>query len=434
MIVGVVIGIRAFHLRGRFQTGRFDEFFRLGSRFVAGTGYAIRQVLARSTRVNSRLPGGTEHQDISRRVHIAVVPCATFGTGPFPHLQRHLVHNILAFRTGLAGWRKPASNPQLAAIPRRLVFQLPPELPHADIGDGTGQVMILDHALDVQVLDGDDIGALDDGGGGLVQEIRATGGDSGVNPRNLDPLPIPPVAALSHPRQPPLLALEVSQAAFQVARIAGLPAVAIDDHILDAQVQANRIAGGWQGLNLDLARKRHEVAPVRRFADRRHFRDSGRYLRPAHLERAQLGELEKFTGFVGALDLPLIQLIPNRLSVVSGFEPGIPPALLKKALVRLVLIDQRLSQAARGGIRQPGEFATLPFRYEAIERHVVVPGLVGLVRLASQVQAAVPHKPRVPEFHRQLLALDGVRVETIFVGALGYHVAYCTDILSTNQR
>ena len=97
-----------------------------------------------------------------------------------------------------------------------------------------------------------------------MQEIRATCGDSGVNPRNLDPLPIPPVTSLFHPRQPPLLALEVSQTPFQVARIAGLPAVAIDDHILDAQVQANRIAGGWQGLNLDLARKRHEVAPVRR--------------------------------------------------------------------------------------------------------------------------------------------------------------------------
>jgi hypothetical protein len=41
--------------------------------------------LPRSTRVNSRLPGGTEHQNISRRVDIAVVPCATFGTGPFPN-------------------------------------------------------------------------------------------------------------------------------------------------------------------------------------------------------------------------------------------------------------------------------------------------------------------------------------------------------------
>ena len=48
-----------------------------------------------------------------------------------------------------------------------------------------------------------------------------------------------------------------------------------------------------------------------------------------------------------------------------------------------VLIDQRLGQAARGGFRQPWELPALPFRHDAIERHVVVPGLVGLVRLAS---------------------------------------------------
>lgn len=81
-------------------------------------------------------------------------------------------------------------------------------------------MVVIDHSGHVQVFQADDIGALDDGGGGLVQEIRATCGDSGVNPRNLDPLPIPPVTALFHPRQPPLLALEVSQTPFQVARIA----------------------------------------------------------------------------------------------------------------------------------------------------------------------------------------------------------------------
>lgn len=36
-----------------------SEFFRLGSRFIAGAGYEIRQVLARPTRINSRLPGGS---------------------------------------------------------------------------------------------------------------------------------------------------------------------------------------------------------------------------------------------------------------------------------------------------------------------------------------------------------------------------------------
>ena len=51
------------HLRGPFQTGRFDEF---SGSFRASTLCLIRdQTVLASPRVNSRLPGGTEHQDIS---------------------------------------------------------------------------------------------------------------------------------------------------------------------------------------------------------------------------------------------------------------------------------------------------------------------------------------------------------------------------------
>ena len=37
------------------------------------------QVLARSTRLKSRLPGGTEFQDIFGRVHVAVMPRSAIG-------------------------------------------------------------------------------------------------------------------------------------------------------------------------------------------------------------------------------------------------------------------------------------------------------------------------------------------------------------------
>ena len=87
---------------------------------------------------------------------------------------------MLAFRTGLAGGRKPASNPQFSAIPRGLVFQLPPELSHANIGNRARKVMIFHRATDVQIFQRQHIGTANQGRGGLVQEIRATGGDSGV--------------------------------------------------------------------------------------------------------------------------------------------------------------------------------------------------------------------------------------------------------------
>ena len=56
----VFIGIRAFRLRRPFQTGSFIGFFGIGSRFIAGERYMTAQVLARSTRLNSRLPGALE--------------------------------------------------------------------------------------------------------------------------------------------------------------------------------------------------------------------------------------------------------------------------------------------------------------------------------------------------------------------------------------
>lgn len=42
-----------------------DERHFFGSRFNLGVDYMNQQVLAKSTRVNSRLPGGTEQQDIA---------------------------------------------------------------------------------------------------------------------------------------------------------------------------------------------------------------------------------------------------------------------------------------------------------------------------------------------------------------------------------
>jgi hypothetical protein len=62
-------------------------------------------------------------------------------------------------------------------MPGRLVFDLPAEFAHADISDCTGQGVIPGHALDVQILQHNHIGAFNDGRGGLVQEIGALCGD-----------------------------------------------------------------------------------------------------------------------------------------------------------------------------------------------------------------------------------------------------------------
>lgn len=138
-----------------------------GSRFAEGAESVTQQVHALSTR-NPRLPAGCKASDIFRRVHIAVMLRFAIGTRPVPHRQRHFRRVRTAGRTGLAA-RKPAVyHDHWPPVPRGFVLDLPSELAHADILNRAGQVVILDHASHVQVFQRDDIGALDDGRGGLV--------------------------------------------------------------------------------------------------------------------------------------------------------------------------------------------------------------------------------------------------------------------------
>ena len=87
---GENFGIRAFHLRRPFQTVGFGEFFGLGSRFIAGAECMTQPVLARSTRLRSPVPQGTELQNIDRGIDVPVVPGSAFRTRPCTNPQRRV--------------------------------------------------------------------------------------------------------------------------------------------------------------------------------------------------------------------------------------------------------------------------------------------------------------------------------------------------------
>ena len=387
------LGIRAFHLRGPFQTGRFVEFFRLGSRFIAGERHLTVQVLARSTRLKSRLPGGTELQDIFRRVDIPVVSRSAIGARPFADPQRHLLLVASAVATGLAAGKPAVYHDHLPPVPRGFVLDLPPKLAHAHVGNRAGQAVVLAHASHVQVFQSDDIGLADHGGRGLVQEIRAAGGDTGVNPGDFQPLLAAAIAAFLHSGQAPLLALQMAQPAFQMARVAGLHGlftIPTDHHVLDAQIQTDRFPGQWGWLNRDFTGKADEVAPVRRLGNGRHFRGAGGNLRPPYLNRAQLGQFEEFARLIIVGNLALIQRVAHRLPVVATLELRIAPALLEEVFERLILIHQALRQTAGGAISQPRKFTALPFGDLPIQRNVVMALLALFPGFAAQVQTAVP--------------------------------------------
>lgn len=230
-----------------------------------------------------------------------------------------------------------------------------------------------------------------------MRKIGAAGGDAGVNLGDAKPLVVAPVAALLRSGQPALLPLEVLDLALEVERVARFPAVASDRHILDSQVHADRLARHQQRLNLHFATEADEIPPVRRLAHRCHFRRARRNLAPSNLERPQLGQFQKFAGLVSAVDLSPVKLVAHRLPVVARLEAGVLATPLEEIFERPVLVDRRFGQAPRRRIGQPSRVGALPVRNHPVQRHVIVPGFVGLPRLAAQFQRPVPDEPRVAE-------------------------------------
>jgi len=384
-----------------------------------------QQVLAPSTR-NPRLPAGCKAVDIFRRVHVAVLPRSAIGTRPISDVQRHLFLIRAALATGFAT-RKPAVYDHHAPpVPVRLVLDLPAEFAHAHVGNRSRDAVVFQHPGHVQVFQLNHVGTANNLSGGLMQEVSAHRRNVRVNLCDLDPLLAPAVTTFLHPCQAALLLFQVSQLLFQVpgiARPAFFRAIPADDDILNSQVQAHGSPGQRQRLNLDFTGKRHEIAPVGCFAHRRHFRDSCRNLRPADIQKAELGQFQEFARLIGAGDMPLVQLIANRLAVKAGFEfritgflTGFDPA--KEGVEGFILVYQALRQTAGGGIRQPREFTALPFRHLLIERDVVMPGLIGFPRRAAQFQTAIPDEPTISELHRQLMPLFGGGFKTKFIGFL----------------
>src|SRR5258708_28229589 len=73
-----------------------------------------------------------------------------------PVRQRQVLIYPAASRAGLARRLPARGQYHLAAIPGGFVQQLPPELPKAHIRDGLRQVVVLEHAGDMQVFDDED--------------------------------------------------------------------------------------------------------------------------------------------------------------------------------------------------------------------------------------------------------------------------------------
>lgn len=373
--------------------------------------------LYRSTRFplagGSGAPRRTEKQNILRRVHVPVVGHPTIRTGPYSDLQRHFRLHRAARATGLAAGRPAVYHHNIPAVPLGLVFNLPAQLRQPAISNRLAQTAVSQHALDIQILQADHLVFVHQLGGGLVQKIPAAIGNPDMNTGNPLLLFLVAIRSPAFPFQPPLGQLQPAGIAVGVLGRAGLKAVGSHHDILNPYIHANAIQAWRQRLNLDFTAERHEVPAARIPADRHHL---GRTLdgpRPAQLERPELREFQQPAfGVKSPSDVPLVQLVANRLRTLLLFELGILSAVLEEVLKGLVLVQKGLGQYGAIGVLKPRVVRVLlQFGDGLAQRNVILGASQGAIGQAPGIQGRIPDPARTTEVNSKLLPLGSIGIK-----------------------
>ena len=116
-------------------------------------------------------------QYVSRRVDVAVVVRTARRTVPRPHRQRQGVEPVPAGRAGLARRVEAADLDKGAPTLGALVLKQPCELAERGVRHGFRQMMVLHHALGIQVLHAQDLVLVREHGRDLVKGIGSGIGD-----------------------------------------------------------------------------------------------------------------------------------------------------------------------------------------------------------------------------------------------------------------
>jgi hypothetical protein len=104
-----------------------------------------------------RLSTGSHRESLGQHivcsVEVAIVVDAARGAGPLAHLKREVLKHMATGKAALGGGKERLNFDERSAIPGGFVFQLADKLPPANVMDGLGEAVVLDHVLDAQTLD-----------------------------------------------------------------------------------------------------------------------------------------------------------------------------------------------------------------------------------------------------------------------------------------
>jgi hypothetical protein len=244
--------------------------------------------------------------------NIAVMDCTTARALPFTHLERKPWAYMPAIRTYACGTLPLVYLVHLAAMPLRLVSDLAGELAKAHITDRTRKFVVSQHPLHVVRLYSYSLVLANQLTTRFVQKILACVSNTGVQASYPKPLPSVSIGSFPLSDQAPLRPLEIPFPLRYMARVARLVASRGHNHVLHTKVDANERGLLGQGLDLNLAAKRDEVAATRVAPDRDHLGHAFNLTAPAQLERSKLGQHQPMlTGRERPMYLSLVKLIAH---------------------------------------------------------------------------------------------------------------------------
>lgn len=414
---------------------RFCEVCRRGPLRSPRVLHPLPERLGGYSRPGSRVPRGTFrvgedalplHENVRCGVDIAVVVRTARGAVPRPYRQRQGVEPVPAGRAGLARRVEAADLDKGAPTLGALVLKQPCELAERGVRHGFRQMMVLHHALSIQVLHAQDLVLVREHGRDLVKGIGSGIGDLRVNPGN--PLPllqVPPrlflaLASTLPAGEPALFPRKLALVFLEVARLSDLATVRERRKCLDAEIDSDLPVGRGCVLGRHVgAEEGGEVAAGCVQGDRdRHetpLERSG-YLSTdsPELRQRDMVAVDDLAA-VGAVRL---SGVPARLELGEARLPALAHTS-EEVLVGAVEVADGLLERHGVRLREPGGLGVaFPRRQHSGELRprdrlagLAVGGLL-------DVEGAVVHEPAATEGPRDLLALARVRVDSVFESAL----------------
>lgn len=204
---------------------------------------------APSYRLSMRCWDPSGPQDVPCCVLISVVTIATLRASPHSDAQRQLLDDVTTSRAPLARREEPITEQKLFTVPSTLVLQHPSEGPEAGVTEVLGQVMVVEHPTNVQILQCDPVEPLDQIRRDLMKVVLTTVSDLGLDASYLEPLEFSAVASLDTPTQCPLCSGKFLLKSFGVSGVVDVLSIREGGQSVDTKINSDTLAGLRHGLD-----------------------------------------------------------------------------------------------------------------------------------------------------------------------------------------